>query len=169
MSEKITFKSTKEMIDGVAYPSQGTGARYVWDAADKGHESGENSTDLVTRIVGETDMSKGTVSSQLTYWRKATGKTLAKKVDDSAAERAAAREQAKAEREAAKLAREEERQRKAEEREAAKATREADKAARAEARRLKDEERLRKLQEKVAQAQTSAEPEADAEEAEDEE
>lgn len=169
MAEKITFKSTKEMVEGVAYPSQGTGARFVWDAADKAHESGENSTDLVNRIVAGTDMSKGTVSSQLTYWRKATGKTLAKKVDDAAAERAAAREQAKAEREAAKLAREEERQRKAEEREAAKATREAEKAAKAEARRLKDEERLRKLQEKVAQAQSATDEPADEEEAEGEE
>jgi hypothetical protein len=165
MSEKITFKSTKEMVDGVAYPSQGTGARYVWDAADAAHESGENSTDLVAKLVESTDMSKGTISSQLTYWRKATGKALAKKVDESAAEKAAAKQAAKEKREADKAAKAEEKQRKAEEKAALKAEKDRAKAEKAEQRRLKDEERLRKLQEKVAQAQQSA----DAEVAEDEE
>lgn len=158
MTEKITFKSTKEIVDGIAYPSKGTGARFVWDAADVAHLEGTNSTDLVTSIVEQTDMSKGTVSSQLTYWRKATGKVLAKKVDASAAEKVQAKEEAR-------LAREAEKQRKADEKAErdrvkaeAKAQRETEKAAKAEARRLKDEERLRKLQEKVAAAQTSEEP-----------
>jgi len=164
MSEKITFKSSKEMVDGVAYPSAGTGARYVWDAADKAHESGENSTDLVTSIVDATDMSKGTVSSQLTYWRKATGKTLAKKVDESAAQRAAERQAAKKEREAAKAAKAADREAKAAEREQRRVEREAEKQQRAEARRLKDEERLRKLQEKVAKANETEEADAAAEE-----
>lgn len=155
MSEKITFKLIKEMVNGVAYPSQGTGARYVWDAADAAHEVGENSTDLVTRIVEATDMSKGTVSSQLTYWRKATGKVLAKKVDESAAEKAAAKQAAKEAREADKAEKAAEKQRKAEEKAAAKEKRDAEKAEKAEQRRLKDEERLRKLQEKVAAAQAA--------------
>lgn len=162
MSEKITFKSTKEVVDGVAYPSKGTGARFVWDAADQAHEAGQNSTDLVATIVEQTDMSKGTVSSQLTYWRKATGKVLAKKVDESAAEKAAAKQAAKEQREAAKAEKAAEKQRKAEEKAQAKAQREAEKAEKAEARRLKDEERLRKLQEKVAAAQAAEAP-ADAE------
>lgn len=158
---KVTFKTEKELVNGVAYPSQGTGARYVWDAADAAAESGDNSTDLVTRLVETTDMSKGTISSQLTYWRKATGKVLAKKVDETAAQRAAEKAQAKADREAAKAQREAERAAKKEEREAKKAEREAEKARKAEERRLKDEEKLAKLQERVAKAQAAQTEEYD--------
>lgn len=164
---KVTFKSEKELVDGVAYPSKGTGARYVWDAADAAAENGGNSTDLVTRLTEETDMSKGTISSQLTYWRKSTGKVLAKKVDETAAQRAAEKAQAKADREAAKAQREADRQAKKDAREEAKAKREADRQAKAEERRLKDEERLAKLQERVAKAQ-AAQAEAEGEVADEE-
>lgn len=150
---KVTFKTEKELVNGVAYPSKGTGARFVWDAADAAAEAGDNSTDLVARLVEQTDMSKGTISSQLTYWRKATGKVLAKKVDETAAQRAAEKAQAKADREAAKAQREADRAAKKEAREQAKAEREAERARKAEERRLKDEEKLAKLQERVAKAQ----------------
>lgn len=152
MSEKITFKSSKEMVDGVAYPAKGTGARHVWDAADEAAETGNNSTDLVAHIVETTDMSKGTVSSQLTYWRKATGKVLAKKVDESAAQRAEEKAEAKRLRDEAKAQREADRQAKKDEREAAKQAREEAKALKAQERAAKDEEKLRKLQERVAAA-----------------
>lgn len=152
---KVTFKTEKELVNGVAYPSKGTGARFVWDAADAAAEAGDNSTDLVARLVEQTDMSKGTISSQLTYWRKATGKVLAKKVDETAAQRAAEKAQAKADREAAKAQREADRAAKKEASEQAKAEREAERARKAEERRLKDEEKLAKLQEKVAAAQAA--------------
>lgn len=159
MTDKISFKATKDIVDGVEYPAKGTGARHVWDAADEAVLSGTNSSDLVNTLVETTDMSKGTISSQLTYWRKASGKVLAKKVDAASAEKAEAREAAKAEREAKKAEREAEKQRKAEEREATKAQREAEKAEKAEARRVKDEERLAKLQEKIAKAQQAEQSE----------
>lgn len=152
---KVTFKTEKELVNGVAYPSKGTGARFVWDAADAAAEAGDNGTDLVARLTEQTDMSKGTISSQLTYWRKATGKVLAKKVDETAAQRAAEKAQAKADREAAKAQREADRAAKKKEREDKKAEREAERARKAEERRLKDEEKLAKLQEKVAAAQAA--------------
>lgn len=100
--EKLTFVTQKEEVNGHKYPAQGTGARYVWDRADEAFEQGINSTDLMDDIVGRTDMTRGTVSSQLTYWRKETGKTLPKKIDIERAEREANAEKIKAEKEAAK-------------------------------------------------------------------
>ena len=76
MSEKLTFVTGKEEVNGVLYPAAGTGARYVWDLADKAHEEGKSSSDVMDEVVATTEMSRGTVSSQLTYWRKATGKVL---------------------------------------------------------------------------------------------
>jgi hypothetical protein len=144
MSEenKLTFATGKEEVNGVLYPAAGTGARYVWDLADKAHEAGKSSSDVMDVATKETEMSRGTVSSQLTYWRKATGKTLAKRVDNAKAERdaqkaeekrlkAEARAKAKAEKAEQKAA---EQIKKAEER-AEKARQKAE-AAKAEAAKL---------------------------------
>lgn len=96
MSEsKLTFATGKEEVNGVLYPAAGTGARYVWDMADKAHEAGKSSSDVMDVVTKETEMSRGTVSSQLTYWRKATGKVLAKRVDTAKAERDAAKAEEK--------------------------------------------------------------------------
>lgn len=92
---KLTFATGKEEINGVLYPAQNTGARYVWDLADKAHEAGKSSSDVMDLATANTEMSRGTVSSQLTYWRKATGKVLAKRVDTAKAERDAARAEEK--------------------------------------------------------------------------
>lgn len=143
MSEsKLTFATGKEEVNGVLYPAAGTGARYVWDMADKAHEAGKSSSDVMDVVTKETEMSRGTVSSQLTYWRKATGKVLAKRVDTAKAERdaqkaeekrlkAEARAKAKAEKAEQKAA---EQIKKAEER-AEKARQKAE-AAKAEAAKL---------------------------------
>lgn len=143
MSEsKLTFATGKEEVNGVLYPAAGTGARYVWDMADKAHEAGKSSSDVMDVVTKETEMSRGTVSSQLTYWRKATGKVLAKRVDNAKAERdaqkaeekrlkAEARAKAKAEKAEQKAA---EQIKKAEER-AEKARQKAE-AAKAEAAKL---------------------------------
>ncbi|WNT47327.1 hypothetical protein SPLA11_PHROGS00047 [Salmonella phage SPLA11] len=133
MSEKLSFVTGKEEVNGVLYPAAGTGARYVWDLADKAHEEGKSSSDVMDEVVATTEMSRGTVSSQLTYWRKATGKVLAKRVDT-----------AKAERDAAKAA---EKQRKAEERARIKAEKAEAKAA----------EQIRKAEEKAEKARQKAE------------
>ncbi|MEZ0535381.1 hypothetical protein, partial [Enterobacter sp. KB-221C9] len=95
MSEKLTFVSGKEEVNGVMYPAAGTGARFVWDLADQAHEAGESSSDVMDKVVAQTEMSRGTVSSQLTYWRKATGKVLAKRIDTAKAERDAAKAEEK--------------------------------------------------------------------------
>ncbi|HBU2310268.1 hypothetical protein VBJ55_22500 [Enterobacter hormaechei] len=133
MSEKLTFVSGKEEVNGVMYPAAGTGARFVWDLADQAHEAGESSSDVMDKVVAQTEMSRGTVSSQLTYWRKATGKVLAKRIDT-----------AKAERDAAKA---EEKRLKAEARAKAKAEKAEAKAA----------EQIRKAEEKAEKARQKAE------------
>lgn len=101
--EKLTFVTQKEEVNGHKYPAQGTGARYVWDRADDAFEKGINSTDLMDDIVNLTDMTRGTVSSQLTYWRKETGKTLPKKIDIERAEREMNAEALKQQKEEEKL------------------------------------------------------------------
>lgn len=131
--QKLTFATGKEEVNGVLYPAPNTGARYVWDLADKAHEAGKSSSDVMDLATTNTEMSRGTVSSQLTYWRKATGKTLAKRVDD-----------AKAQRDAAKA---EEKRVKAEARAQAK----ADKA------RIKAEEQIAKANERAEKARQKAE------------
>lgn len=130
---KRTFATGKEEVNGVLYPAPNTGARYIWDLADSAHEAGKSSSDVMDRATKETDMSRGTVSSQLTYWRKATGKVLAKRVDD-----------AKAQRDAAKA---EEKRVKAEERAKAKA----------EKARVKAEEQIAKANERAEKARQKAE------------
>lgn len=130
---KLTFATGKEEVNGILYPAPNTGARYVWDLADKAHEAGKSSSDVMDLATKETEMSRGTVSSQLTYWRKATGKVLAKRVDD-----------AKAQRDAAKA---EEKRVKAEERAKAKA----------EKARIKAEEQIAKANERAEKAKQKAE------------
>jgi len=115
VTEQATHKiqvsrQTKEEVGGVLYPAAGTGARMVWDTADLAVESGKTSSDVIAKLTAETTMSNGTVSSQLTYWRKATNKTLAKaastekaKKDAEKAEAKAKREQERADKKAAKV------------------------------------------------------------------
>lgn len=97
-------RQTKENINGVMYPAAGTGARMVWDAADSAHTASKTSSDVIEHITATTTMSSGTVSSQLTYWRKATGKTLAKRVNEEKAKKDAAKAEDKAKREADRAA-----------------------------------------------------------------
>lgn len=92
---KLTFATGKEEVNGILYPAPNTGARYVWDLADKAHDAGKSSSDVMDLATTNTEMSRGTVSSQLTYWRKATGKILAKRVDNAKAERDAAKAEEK--------------------------------------------------------------------------
>lgn len=130
---KLTFATGKEEVNGILYPAPNTGARYVWDLADKAHDAGKSSSDVMDLATTNTEMSRGTVSSQLTYWRKATGKILAKRVDN-----------AKAERDAAKA---EEKRVKAEARATAKAAKATAKA----------DEQIKKAEERAAKAKEKAE------------
>lgn len=130
---KLTFATGKEEVNGVLYPAPNTGARYVWDLADKAHEAGKSSSDVMDVATKETEMSRGTVSSQLTYWRKATGKVLAKRVDNAKAER----DQAKAEEKRLKA--------------------EARAKAKAEKAQAKADEQIRKAEEKAEKARQKAE------------
>lgn len=93
-------RQTKEDVGGIMYPAAGTGARMVWDAADQAHAEGKTSSDVIEHLTGTTTMTPGTVSSQLTYWRKATGKDLSKRAAANKAERDAAKAADKAKRDA---------------------------------------------------------------------
>lgn len=93
-------RQTKEDVGGILYPAKDTGARMVWDAADAAAAAGKSSSDVIEHLTATTTMSAGTVSSQLTYWRKATGRTLAKRVSEEKAKKEAEKAEAKAKREA---------------------------------------------------------------------
>lgn len=103
----ISNRPTKEdvLVDGkeVAFPGQGTGARYVWDLCMHALQTGESSTYVVETAAANTKMSKPSINSQITYFRKATGLELSRRVNT---EKAEAKAKAKAEREAKKAERE---------------------------------------------------------------
>lgn len=92
----------------VAFPGKGTGARYVWDLCQHAVANGESSTYVVETAAANTTMSKPSINSQITYFRKATGLELSRRVNlDKANEKSAKRaerEAKKAEREAQALA-----------------------------------------------------------------
>lgn len=103
----ISNRPTKEIVlvgeKEVAFPGQGTGARYVWDLCMHALQTGESSTYVVETAAANTSMSKPSINSQITYFRKATGLELSRRVNTEKAEAKAA---AKAEREAKKAERE---------------------------------------------------------------
>lgn len=86
----------------VAFPGKGTGARYVWDLCMHASDIGESSTYVVETAAANTSMSKPSINSQITYFRKATGIELSRRVNTAKAEekakKAAEREAKKAER-----------------------------------------------------------------------
>jgi len=127
-------RQTKEEVNGVMYPASGTGARMVWDTADQAVEAGRTSSDVIEKLTAETTMSNGTISSQLTYWRKATNQVLAKRASTDKAEKDAAKAEAKLIRETARAGKK-----------AAKVIADGKKAA----------DKLAKLQEQVAAAQAA--------------
>lgn len=127
-------RAVKEDVNGVMYPAKGTGARIVWDAADSAFNKGTDSSTVIDHLTSSTTMTRGTISSQLTYWRKATGKELAKRASTAKAEKLAAKAEAKAKREAESAAKK-----------AAKEQEQAKKAA----------EKLAKLQAQAAKLQES--------------
>lgn len=128
-------RQTKEEVNGVMYPASGTGARMVWDTADHAVLTGRTSSDVIKKLAEETTMSNGTISSQLTYWRKATNQVLAK-----------AASTAKAEKDAAKAAAKELREKERADKKAAKVLADGKKAA----------DKLAKLQAQVAAAEAAA-------------
>lgn len=125
-------RQTKEDVGGIMYPATGTGARMVWDEADKAHAEGKTSSDVIEGLTKTTTMTPGTVSSQLTYWRKATGKDLAKRAAANKAEKDAAKAAEKAKREADRAAK--------------KAAKEQEDAVKAAAKLAKLQEQAAKLQ-----------------------
>lgn len=90
-----SLKPTKEMVEvngkEIAYPGKGTAARYVWDLADYAVANGQSSSDVIDTVIANTSMSRASANSQLTYWRKATGQELSRRVDTSKAEEKAAK------------------------------------------------------------------------------
>ncbi len=103
----ISNRPTKEVVivgdKEVAFPGQGTGARYVWDLCMHALQTGESSTYVVETAAANTSMSKPSINSQITYFRKATGLELSRRVNT---EKAAEKQAKKAEREAKKAERE---------------------------------------------------------------
>lgn len=101
-----TLRPQKEMVEvngiEIAFPGAGTGARYVWDLCLHAIEVGESSTFVVETAAANSKMSKPSINSQITYFRKATGLELSRRVNTEKAEQRAARA---AEREAAKAKR----------------------------------------------------------------
>ena len=73
-------------------------------------EAGLTSSDVIEKITNETTMSAGTVSSQLTYWRKATSKQLAKRASTAKAEKDAEKAENKAKRDADRAAKREQKE-----------------------------------------------------------
>lgn len=102
----VSNRPTKEDVDvngkTVAFPGQKTGARYVWDLCLHAINTGESSTYVVETAAANTTMSKPSINSQITYFRKATGLELSRRVNTEKAEQKA---QAKAARDAKKLER----------------------------------------------------------------
>lgn len=100
------LRPQKENVDingvAVAFPGRGTGARYVWDLCRHAVEIGESSTFVVETAAENTSMSKPSINSQITYFRKATGLELARRVNT---EKAQEREEKRAAREAKALER----------------------------------------------------------------
>jgi hypothetical protein len=103
--EVVSNRAQKEMVllNGVeiAFPGQGTGARYVWDLCLTAIANGESSTFVVETAHAATGMSKPSINSQLTYFRKATGLELSRRVNTAKLEAKAAKT---AEREAKRVA-----------------------------------------------------------------
>lgn len=101
-----TLRPQKEMVEvngvEIAFPGAGTGARYVWDLCLHAIEVGESSTFVVETAAANSKMSKPSINSQITYFRKATGLELSRRVNTEKAEQRAARA---AEREATKAKR----------------------------------------------------------------
>lgn len=106
MSEVQSFqRPQKEVVNvnGVDrnFPGQGTAARFVWDLCLKAVEKGLSSTDVIDKALKDTSMSRASVNSQITYFRKETGLELSRRVDTTKAEekarKAAEREAKRAE------------------------------------------------------------------------
>lgn len=76
------------LVNGVevAFPGQGTGARYVWDLCLHAVTNGESSTFVVETAAANSQMSKPSINSQITYFRKATGLELSRRVNTEKAE-----------------------------------------------------------------------------------
>ncbi|MNE34927.1 hypothetical protein D3C77_13450 [compost metagenome] len=132
----LSNRPTKEIVlvgdKEVAFPGQGTGARYIWDLCLHALNSGESSTYVVETAAANTQMSKPSINSQITYFRKATGLELSRRVNTEKAEAKAA---AKAAREA-----------KAAERQAAEAGKRVERIAQLRARIEKDSAKLAELE-----------------------
>lgn len=103
-----SLKPTKEIVlvndKEVAFPGQGTAARYVWDLAQYAVANGQSSSDVIDTVIKNTSMSRASANSQLTYWRKATGLELSRRVDTSKAEAKAASKLERENKRAEKLA-----------------------------------------------------------------
>lgn len=103
-------RAQKEMVElngvEIAFPGQGTGARFVWDLCLKAIANGESSTYVVETAHEATGMSKPSINSQLTYFRKATGLELSRRVNTEKLEAKAAKVAAREAAKAAKLAEE---------------------------------------------------------------
>lgn len=87
----------------VAFPGKGTGARYVWDLCQHAVANGESSTYVVETAAANTTMSKPSINSQITYFRKATGLELSRRVNTEKAEAQAAKRKEREEKAAQRL------------------------------------------------------------------
>jgi hypothetical protein len=87
----------------VAFPGKGTGARYVWDLCQHAVANGESSTYVVETAAANTTMSKPSINSQITYFRKATGLELSRRVNTEKAEAQAAKRKEREEKAAKRL------------------------------------------------------------------
>lgn len=90
-----TLRPQKEMVEvngvEIAFPGTGTGARYVWDLCLHAIQTGESSTFVVETAAANSKMSKPSINSQITYFRKATGLELSRRVNTAKAEERAAK------------------------------------------------------------------------------
>lgn len=103
-----SLKPTKEMVEvngkEIAFPGKGTAARYVWDLANYAVANGQSSSDVIDTVIENTSMSRASANSQLTYWRKATGQELSRRVDTTKAEEKAAKKLVRESKRAERLA-----------------------------------------------------------------
>lgn len=106
VAPEASLRPQKEnvLVNGVevAFPGQGTGARYVWDLCLHAVNSGESSTFVVETAASNTKMSKPSINSQITYFRKATGLELSRRVNTDKAAEKLAKDKERAEKKAAK-------------------------------------------------------------------
>lgn len=103
---EVSVRPTKEKVEvngvEVNFPGKGTGARYVWDLCMHAVANGESSTFVVETAAANTTMSKPSINSQITYFRKETGLELSRRVNLAKSEEKLAKEQERADKKAAK-------------------------------------------------------------------